>query len=81
MRKAYQGVLSIIIGSAFLMNLWVLSNYLLVGGTTKQANIMHPHPTSIPIPIAYFLFFGGVSLIIFSIWLLLKGIPDAKKVN
>jgi hypothetical protein len=79
MKKMYQGILCIIIGSIFLMSLWVLSNYFLVGGVqevviegTKHTNIMHPHPISVPVPIAYFLIIGGISLIIFGILRLLQ---------
>lgn len=75
MRKMYQSILFIIIGSVFLMSLWILSNYFLVGGVqeviiegVKHTNIMHPHPISIPEPIAYFLIFGGIGLIIFGIF-------------
>jgi TRAP-type C4-dicarboxylate transport system permease small subunit len=74
MRKIYQGILCIIIGSAFLMSLWVLTHYFLVGGIqeviiggVKHALIRTPAPISIPVIIAYFLFFGGTGLILFGI--------------
>lgn len=79
MRKMHQGSLCIIIGSVFLMSLWILSNYFLVGGVQtviedgiEQRDILTPHPISIPVPIAYFLFFGGIGLIIFGILRLLQ---------
>lgn len=79
MRKAYQGILCIIIGSVFLMSLWILSNYFLVGGVqtviedgVEQRLILTPHPISIPVPLAYFLIFGGIGLIIFGILRLLQ---------
>ncbi len=79
MRKIYQGILCIIIGSAFLMSLWVLSNYFLVGGVQevviegiKHTNIMHPHPRYIPLPVGYFLIIGGIGMIIFGILRLLQ---------
>lgn len=79
MRKAYQGILCIIIGSIFLMSLWILSNYFLVGGVqtvikdgVEQRDILTPHPISIPVPIAYFLFFGGIGMILFGILRLLQ---------
>lgn len=57
MRKTYQGILSIIIGSAFLMSLWILFNYFLVGGVQtvikdgiEQRDILTLHPISIPVP-------------------------------
>ncbi len=79
MRKIYQGILCMIIGSALLITLWVLSNYFLAGGAqevvivgVKHTNIMHPHPISIPVPFAYFLIFGGIGMIIFGILRLLQ---------
>lgn len=79
MRKMHQGILCIIIGSVFLMSLWVLSNYFLVGGAqevviegVKHTNIMHPHPKSIPVLIAYFLIFGSIGLIISGVLRLLQ---------
>ncbi|MBU4374399.1 MAG: hypothetical protein KKD69_03215 [Euryarchaeota archaeon] len=79
MRKTYQGILCIIIGSVFLMSLWILSNYFLVGGVqtviedgVEQRLILTPHPISIPVPLAYFLIFGGICLIIFGILRLLQ---------
>jgi hypothetical protein len=75
MRKKYQGILCIIVGSG----LWVLSNYFLVGGVQevviegiKHTNIMHPHPRYIPVPIVYFLIIGGIGFIIFGILRLLQ---------
>lgn len=79
MRKTYQAILSIIIGSIVLMSLWILSNYFLVGGVqtvmedgVEQRLILTPHPISIPVPLAYFLFFGGIGLITFGILRLLQ---------
>ncbi len=79
MRKIHQGILGIIIGSAFLMSIWILSNYFLVGGVqtviengVEQRLILTPHPISIPVPIAYFLIFGGIGLIIFGVLRLLQ---------
>ncbi len=74
MRKIHQGILCIIIGSAFLINLWIISNYFLVGGVhevviegVKHTYIMHPSPVYIPPPLGYFLIFGGIALIIFGV--------------
>jgi hypothetical protein len=79
MRKIYQGILCIIVGSAILISFWVLAHYFLVGGTqeviiggVKHTDILTPAPISIPAPIAYFLFFGGIGLIIFGILRLLQ---------
>jgi hypothetical protein len=54
MRKMHQGILGIIIGFAFLMSFWILSNYFLVGGVqevviegTEHTLIITPHPISI----------------------------------
>lgn len=78
MRKAYQGILCIIIGSAFLMSLWA-TQYILVGGVqtvmedgVEQRDILTPHPISIPVPLAYFLIFGGIGMIIFGILRLIQ---------
>ena len=78
MKKMYQGILGIIIGSAFVMSLWVLSNYFLVGGK-RDENIMIPTPISIPIPIVYFLFFGGIGLILFGVLRLVQIIAVKEK--
>ncbi len=79
MRKIYQGILCIVIGSVFLMSLWVLAHYFLVGGTqeviiggVKHTQILTPAPIAIPKPIGYFLFFGGIALIIFGIFRLIQ---------
>lgn len=86
MRKTYQGILCIIIGSVFLMSLWILSNYFLVGGVqtvivkgVEKRLILTPHPISIPVPIAYFLIFGGIGMIIFGILRLLQVFMIYKK--
>lgn len=86
MRKMHQGILGIIIGFAFLMSFWILSNYFLVGGVqevvvegTEHTLIITPHPISIPVPIAYFLIFGGIGLIIFGILRLLQIVLIYKK--
>lgn len=75
----HQGSLCIIIGSVFLMSLWILSNYFLVGGVqtviedgVEERLILTPHPISVPVPIAYFLIFGGIGMIIFGILRLLQ---------
>lgn len=86
LRKTYQGILSIIIGSVFLMSLWILSNYFLGGGVqtvikdgVEQRLILTPSPRSIPVPLGYFLVFGGIGLIIFGILRLLQIFLSYKK--
>lgn len=79
MRKTYQGILSTIIGSVFLMSLWILSNYFLVGGVqtvivegVEKRLILTPHPISMPVSFAYFFIFGSIGMIIFGILRLLQ---------
>lgn len=86
MRKIYQAFLSITIGLAFLITLWVLSNYFMVGGIqevvidgVKHTNILHPHPIYIQVPLAYFLIFGGIGSIIFGVLRLLQIFAIYKK--
>ncbi len=45
---------------------------------TTNGNIIHPHPISIPAPIAYFLLFGGIGMITFGIFRLLNIIGGKK---